>query len=310
MSVDSCSVSAEQAVLFKGVIKRYSSVTALAGVDIAVHRGETVVLLGPNGAGKSTTINLLLALAEPDEGEIRVLSMHPREAVASGKVGAMLQSGSALGFPSGVSVLEVIELVRKVYPHPLARDLLIEMAGLGEIVNQRIDRLSGGQVQRVRFGLAIAGDPELIFLDEPTVGLDVESRRAFWKMMRDFTDSGKTVLFATHYLEEADAISDRVILLNKGKIVADGSPATIKASVSQRTIRFSMEDTSLEELYYLPGVTHAEVHGREVLLTSTDSDKTVRALCLNEVPFRDLEVVGAALEDAFVALTSAGDEAN
>ncbi|MCL4313238.1 MAG: ABC transporter ATP-binding protein [Actinobacteria bacterium] len=310
MLPDSDVSSTEHVVLFEGIFKRYGPVTALADVNISVQRGETVVLLGPNGAGKSTAINLLLALTEPDEGRIRVLSVPPREAVAAGKVGAMLQSGSAIGFPNGVSVMEVMELARKLYPRPLDMDILIELAGLGEFAYQRIDRLSGGQIQRVRFGWAIAGDPELIFLDEPTVGLDVESRRAFWKMMREFTGSGKTVLFATHYLEEADAIADRVVLLNKGKVVADGSPTTIKASVNQRTLRFNMEDTSVEELLCLPGVSHVEVRGKEVLITSTDSDETVRALCANQLPFEDLEVVGAALEDAFVALTAVESEIN
>jgi ABC-2 type transport system ATP-binding protein len=273
------------------------------GVDIAISRGETVALLGPNGAGKSTTIDMLLGLARPDQGHVSLFGMTPAEAVAAGAIGAMLQTGSLIG---QLSVRELVELMASLYPDPMDVDEALALTGLAEIADRRTEKLSGGQTQRVRFALAIAANPDLLVLDEPTVALDVEGRRDFWATMRTFARSGKTVLFATHYLEEADAFADRIILMAQGRIVADGPTSEIKARVGMKTIRATLPDAATDELLALPGVTSADLHGETAILTCTDSDTALRALLGRFPTARDIEVLGANLEAAFLALT--GDD--
>jgi ABC-2 type transport system ATP-binding protein len=292
--------AAPLAVELRGVERRFGDVVALRGVDLALSAGATVALLGPNGAGKSTTISIMLGLLEPSAGEARTLGMSPREAVASGRVGAMLQS---TGLPKGVRVRELVELVRALYPNPLPRVELLERAGLATLQDRRTETLSGGEEQRLRFALAIAGDPDLVFLDEPTVGMDVETRRAFWLDIRRSAGEGRTILFATHYLEEADQVADRVVVLDHGRVVADGSSAQIKATTSDRTVRFTLPGADLARLRSLPGVTDAGLRGTTVELVSQDADATVAALFAGGYAPRDLEVTGANLESAFLALT-------
>jgi ABC-2 type transport system ATP-binding protein len=284
-------------------VRRYGRHLALDHLDFEVRKGETVALLGPNGAGKSTTISLLLGLLRPHEGTVEVLETTARSAVAQGRVGAMLQTGTGSGLPPGVKVAEALALVRQLYRHPASFDTTVERAGIRPLLGCRTNGLSGGEAQRVRFALAIAGDPELVFLDEPTVAMDVDGRRTFWRMMRQFGQEGRTIVFATHHLEEADQIADRVIVVNHGKVVADGPGATLKAAVSARRLRFVVTEPDPERYDRLEGVTDVEISGSGVTLLSLDADATARDLVRSNVAFRDLEVTGACLEDAFVALT-------
>ncbi|HEV8401832.1 MAG TPA: ABC transporter ATP-binding protein [Candidatus Limnocylindrales bacterium] len=293
------------AVRFEAVTRRFGAVTALDAIDLSIATGETVALLGPNGAGKSTAIGLLLGLLEPTSGTVRTLGLTPAAAVASGRIGSMLQGA---GLPANARVGELVDFARRLYPHPLARATIIERAGLGALTGRSVETLSGGEAQRVRFAIAIAGDPDLVFLDEPTVAMDVETRRAFWADMRRSAGEGRTILFATHYLEEADQVADRVVVLDRGRIVADGSSRSIRARVRGRTVRFDSVEPDPARLATLPGVSAVDIRGATISLATTDADATVAALVTLRVPIRDLEVTGADLEDAFVALTSASDE--
>ena len=288
-----------------GVEKTYRGssglVPAVRGVDLAIARGETVALLGPNGAGKSTTIDMVLGLQHPDAGTVGVLGTTPERAVGQGLVGAMLQTGGLL---RGLRVRELLTMLASVYPAPLPVEDLLALAGIEELAERPTDKLSGGQTQRVRFAMALAGNAELLVLDEPTVGLDVEARQAFWATVRGIAGRGKTVLFATHYLDEADVYADRAVLLSAGRVVADAATTEIKAMVGSRTIRATLPGASLERLERLPGATRAERRGDAVVITCADSDTTIRAL-LHEFPeARDVEIAGAGLEQAFLALTS------
>jgi len=276
-------------------------VHAVQGIDISIDRGQTVALLGPNGAGKSTTIDMLLGLLPPDSGSTTIFGRTPADAVAAGAVGAMLQTGAVI---RDVTVRELIAMMASLYPHALPVDEVIGLVGIDDIADRRTEKLSGGQTQRVRFAVALVCDPELLVLDEPTVAMDVEGRRAFWSTMREFASRGKTVLFATHYLEEADDYADRAVLMAAGHVVADGPPTEIKARVGVRVIRATLPGISTEELGELPGVTNAERHGEGVLLRCADSDVAIRALLSTYPVARDLEIRGADLEDAFIELTS------
>jgi ABC-2 type transport system ATP-binding protein len=297
------SLGGDVALRFDGVVRRYGRHLALDHLDIQVRRGETLALLGPNGAGKSTTISLLLGLLRPHEGTVEVLGTTARNAVSQGRVGAMLQTGSGSGLPPGVRVSEALALVRRLYRLPAPFETTVERAGIGPLLGRRTNQLSGGEAQRVRFALAIAGDPELVFLDEPTVAMDVDGRRTFWRMMRQFGQEGRTIVFATHHLEEADQIADRVIVINHGRVVADGPGATLKAAVAARHLRFVVTDPEPDRYDRLEGVTDVEICGSGVTLISLDADATARDLVRSNIAFRDLEVTGACLEDAFIALT-------
>ncbi len=290
-------------VAFEAVVKTYGPVRALDRASFTVAAGETVALLGPNGAGKSTAIGCMLGLRRQDSGLVQVLGDRPTAAIALGRIGAMLQES---GLPAGVTVAEVVDCLRRFYSMPVPLDELLRRAGIEEIRGQRVERLTGGQQQRVRFALAIAGDPDLVFLDEPTVGMDVETRRAFWDQMHAFAGDGRTVLFATHYLDEADAVADRVLVLNHGRVVADGSAGAIKSGVSSRSVRFTLAGADAAVLARLPGVSRLTLHGDDVRLTTGDADATVRALYAAGLAVRDLEVTGVGLEDAFLALTNDG----
>ncbi len=297
--------SAQQpALCFSGVTHHYGEHRALDDLHLTVERGQTLALLGPNGAGKSTTISVLLGLIRLSAGHVEVLGLPPKEAVASGRVGAMLQSGSGTGLPPGVRVNDVLCMVRRLYSRPAPLDLVVERAAITTLLHRRTDHLSGGQAQRVRFALAIAGDPDVVFLDEPTSAMDVEARRAFWQMIRGLGDEGRTTVFATHHLAEADQVADRVVVLHHGRVVADGPGATLKAAVASRQVRFVSQHPELEVLNSLEGVTDVQVRGTTVTLDSFDADASIRALVRLNVEFKDVEVTGAGLEEAFLALTS------
>ncbi len=289
------------AVSFVGVSKNYGEVKAMDSLDLSIERGETVALLGPNGAGKSTTISMLLGLLPTDEGEVRLFGESPHEAVAAGRVGAMLQEA---GLPSNVKVRELVSFVRGLYPEPLPVEEILTTAGLADLADRRSNKLSGGQTARVRFALALAGDPDLLVLDEPTAAMDVESRRAFWKSMRFHAATGRTILFSTHYLEEADANTDRIVVVAGGRVIADGSGAEIKSTVGGRTVSFDLAGNPSEGLDLLPGVVSVELHGDRASLRSADSDATVVTLIGERGTPRNLEVNGAGLEEAFLALTT------
>jgi ABC-2 type transport system ATP-binding protein len=255
--------------------KSYGSIEAVRGIDISIDAGETVALLGPNGAGKSTTIDMILGLAEPDAGTVSVFGDAPTAAIDAGAVGAMLQTGALI---RDLSVRELVEMVASLYPAPLPVQEALELTGLREIAAQRTQKLSGGQAQRVRFAVALVSDPKLLVLDEPTVAMDVEGRHSFWVTMRGLAARGRTVLFATHYLEEADAYADRAVLMAHGEVVADGPTNEIKAMVGSRTIRATLPGADLDVLRGLPGVSSAERRGEAVMLSCSDSDAAIRAL--------------------------------
>jgi ABC-2 type transport system ATP-binding protein len=299
----------EAGIELQGLKKTYRSpsgpVEAVRGVDVAVRPGETVALLGPNGAGKTTTVDMLLGLQKPDAGSVSIFGGPPEQAVKAGRIGAMLQVGGVL---RDLTVRELISMMAALFPTPLDVDRTLAMAQLDGLADRRTEKLSGGETQRVRFAVALVSDPDLLVLDEPTVGMDVESRRAFWTTIRELSGGGKTFLFATHYLEEADAYADRAVLMARGRVVADGPPTEIKALVGTRTIRATLPDVPLESLEKLPGVTRAERRGEAVVLASSDSDASLRKL-LEEFPeARDIEVRGAGLEEAFLQLTGDVEE--
>ena len=288
------------AVRVDGVTRRFGAVLAVDNLSISVRHGETIALLGPNGAGKTTTISMLLGLSAPDAGSIEVFGSAPGSATAHANVGAMLQDG---GMMPGVLVGELLAMVRSLYAAPLALDEAVEIAQLGGLEKRRVDRLSGGQSQRLRLAMALVGDPRLLILDEPTAAMDVETRRGFWHAMDGFTSRGRTILFSTHYLEEADVAADRIVMMARGRVVADGTPSAIKDSVGLRVIRFSTEHPGIAGLDALPGAVSATAHGNRVELRCSDSDSALRALIATRSDAYDIEVAGIALEDAFITIT-------
>jgi ABC-2 type transport system ATP-binding protein len=297
---------ADDVIELAGLRRSFGAVAAVRHVDLRIHRGETVALLGPNGAGKSTTLDMLLGLTRPDAGAVRIFGRPPADAVAEGRIGAMLQAG---GLIRDLTVRDLVAMVASLYPRPLAVDEVLARTGLDRVADRRTQKLSGGEAQRVRFAMALVAQPDLLVLDEPTVALDVEARHAFWAAMRADAASGRTVVFATHYLEEADHYADRIVLMADGRVVADGSATEIKARVSQRTIRATLADVGLDALRALPGVAAAERHGTTVVLTCVDADAALRALLAAFPDARDLEVRGAGLDEAFLALTTTPEEA-
>jgi ABC-2 type transport system ATP-binding protein len=275
-------------------------VPAVRGIDLLIAPGETVALLGPNGAGKSTAIDMLLGLLPPDSGTVSLFGMRPADAIKVGAIGAMLQTGSLI---RDLSVRELITMMASLFPKPFSVDEVLELTAIEDIAGRRVHKLSGGQTQRVRFAIALVSNPDLLVLDEPTVAMDVESRHAFWTTMRRFASAGKTVVFATHYLEEADSYADRIILMARGRIVADGPATEIKATVGLHTIRATLPGVDTSLLGALPGVKHVESRGEAVVLNCSDSDAAIRALLPAYPQARDIEISGAGLEQAFLQLT-------
>jgi ABC-2 type transport system ATP-binding protein len=290
------------AVDLTGVHKNFGHVHAVDGVDLKITPGEIVAILGPNGAGKTSTIDIILGLSQPSAGSVSVLGMHPRQAISRGLISAVMQTGGLL---KDLTVRETIEYTGSLFASSQPVNEVLRGAGIVEIADRRVGKCSGGEQQRLRFALALLSDPVLLVLDEPTTGMDVEGRRNFWATIRKDAEQGRTVLFATHYLEEADAYADRIVLLRHGRIVADGTSSEIKAMAAGRTVRATLAGATEDALRLVPGADTVEVRGDTVLVHSNDSDATARYL-LTETSAKDLEITARGIEDAFLALT--GDD--
>jgi ABC-2 type transport system ATP-binding protein len=282
-----------------GLTKTYGSVTALRSVNFELRSGELLALLGPNGAGKTTLVRMLLGLANPDSGSVSVFGADPREEAMRYRVGAMLQVARV---PETLKVREHIDLFSSYYPNPMPIAETLRIAGLTDIQDRRFGELSGGQRQRVLFAISICGDPDLLFLDEPTVGLDVEARRMMWTQIRSLVARGKTVLLTTHYLNEADALADRILVLQQGNIVAEGTPAEIKSRAIGKQVRCSSR-LSLEEIRSIPGVLSVTADRQKFELQVQAAEPVVRELLQRDSWLAELEVTNAGLEEAFLALT-------
>ena len=290
----------ELAVELVDAHKTYGAIEALKGVSIAVPRGELVALLGPNGAGKTTSINLMLGLRKPTSGRVRLFGLDPNDRRARSRCGVMLQES---GVPDTLTVRELVELFGSYYPHPMPAERAIALAGLQEQARRAAGKLSGGQRQRLYFALAVCGDPDLIFFDEPTVGMDVESRRGFLDSIREFAREGKTIVLTTHYLEEADELAERIVVVDRGVVIADASPAEIKSRVVGKRVSFTTaRPLSEADLRGLPYSSLEIDHGR-VRLFSKEPEAVLRDLFNRGMEIRDLTVMGADLEEAFLAIT-------
>jgi ABC-2 type transport system ATP-binding protein len=294
--------SGPPAVTLRGVTKDYGTVHAVRGIDLRIRRGEIVAFLGPNGAGKTSTIDMILGLSRPTTGTVEVLGMAPRQAIAHGLVAAVMQTGGLL---KDLTVRETVEYTASLFASREPTDAVLARAGISGIADRRVAKCSGGEQQRLRFAMALVSDPALLLLDEPTTGMDVEGRRAFWAAIRADAEQGRTVLFATHYLEEADAYADRIVLVSRGRVVADGSAAEVKALAAGRTVRATLgerTDADIRAVAELAGVDAVELRGDSLLVHSRDTDLVARHL-LAHTTARDLEITARGLEDAFLALT-------
>jgi len=302
-------VAATEAVAsLNRITKRYANgVVALDDLSLSLHRGEIVALLGPNGAGKSTAVKLMMGLSAPTSGSVAIFGADPRNSQARLRTGVMLQVGRA---PEMLRVREQVELFRGYYPNPMPYAELVKAAALEGIEERFFSQLSGGQKQRMLFALALAGDPDLIFLDEPTVGLDIEARRAMWATIRSLAARGKTVLLTTHYLEEADALAHRIVVIAKGKVVCSGTPAEVKslgagsATLAAVKIIRCVSSLPAETLLVSPGVVSAATVDGVTTITTSQPEATLREMLALDQTLHSLEVASPALEDAFLALTS------
>ncbi|MEM7276450.1 MAG: ABC transporter ATP-binding protein [Actinomycetota bacterium] len=297
----------ETSIHLRGLIRDFGSgeaaVRAVDRVDLDIAPGEIVALLGPNGAGKTTTLDMILGFTTPTAGTVRVFGRPPRQAVADGMVSAVLQTGGLL---RDLTVGETATLVASTYPDPDPVADVLARTGLTDLADRQVQSCSGGEQQRLRFALALLADPELLVLDEPTTGMDVEARRAFWAAMAVEADRGRTVVFATHYLQEAEDFARRTVLMADGRIVADGATDEIRRRAAGRIVRARIDgrtgDAATSRLRTLDGVSSVELDGDRLLVESSDSD-TVARLLLNELGATDLEIEAASLENAFVRLT-------
>jgi ABC-2 type transport system ATP-binding protein len=290
------------AIRLRGVCKSFGAVQAVRGIDLSVRPGEIVAFLGPNGAGKTSTIDMVLGLSVPSAGEVSVFGMEPHQAIRRGLVSAVMQTGGLL---KDLTVRETATYTASLFAQSRPVEEALERAGITGIADRLVGRCSGGEQQRLRFAMALLSDPELVILDEPTTGMDVESRRSFWAAIREDAEQGRTVLFATHYLEEADTYADRIVLVRKGLVVGDGTPSQIKAMADGRTLRATLPGATEATLRGIPAADSVELRGDTVLIHSRDTDSVARHL-LTTTDARDLEIFARGLEDAFVALT--GDD--
>ena len=294
------------AVQLTDLHKSFGDVTAVDGVDLTISPGEVVALLGPNGAGKTTTIDMILGLSRPTSGDARVFGMSPRQAVDRGLVAAVMQTAGLL---PEITVRETVQLTASLFSHRIDAEEAMRRAGVTDFASRIVKKCSGGQQQRLRFAMALVSDPALLILDEPTTGMDVEGRRSFWEAIHTDAERGRTIVFATHYLEEADAFADRIILMRHGRIIADGTAAQIRTSVSGRSLRATLTCTAeqlrsaLTDLQARGRIHDVEILGSTLTLSSTDTD-SVAALLLSEHLAKDLEITSRGLEDAFMVLTS------
>jgi ABC-2 type transport system ATP-binding protein len=288
------------AIQLTGVSKIFKGKPAVDNLTLSIQEGTVVALLGPNGAGKTTTVSMILGLQQPTKGTVKLLGADPREQKVRNRIGAMLQDVSVI---DGLKVSESINLFRSYYEKPLALQYLLQVSNLESEKDKIASSLSGGQQRRLGFALALAGDPEVIFLDEPTVGMDVTSRQLFWDTVRAMAGRGRTIVLTTHYLDEADSVADRIVVINNGKLIADGTPSEIKAETTGRVISFiAGESVTTERLLALPGVTDIEWSGRKVKLSSSNTDQLIAALIEKRFEMRDIEIQRGGLEDAFQAL--------
>jgi ABC-2 type transport system ATP-binding protein len=281
--------------------KYFNEIHALEAVSLEVERGEVVAVLGPNGAGKTTAISLMLGLRRPTSGAVRLLGGNPQDTNNRRHVGVMLQDS---GVPGMLRVRELIELYGRLSSSPLLLAQVLEMANLSEQANAMAANLSGGQRQRLYFALAVVGDPDVLFLDEPSVGMDVETRHSFWSQIKAFSSAGKTILLTTHYLEEADELAERIVVINQGRVVAQGSPSEIKSRVGGKHVRFHAPNLSSTLLSSLPSVQRFNLLGEVADLYTLDPNHVLKALYDQQIEPADLEVVGAGLEEAFIEITS------
>jgi len=298
--------AAVPAIRLTGVTKDFGPVHAVRGIDLSIGQGEVVAFLGPNGAGKTSTIDMVLGLSQPSTGNVSVLGLDPRTAIARGLVAAVMQTGGLL---KDLTVRETVEYTASLFASSEPVGDVLARAGITGISGRRVGKCSGGEQQRLRFAMALLSDPALLLLDEPTTGMDVEGRRAFWSAIRADAAKGRTVLFATHYLEEADAYADRIVLVSRGRVVADGSAAEVKALAAGRTVRATLPrhtEADIREIAALPEVDSVELRGGSLLVQSRDTDAVARHL-LTRTTAHDLEITARGLEDAFLALTDAGD---
>jgi ABC-2 type transport system ATP-binding protein len=297
------SVQPEPAIQLTGLTKKFGDVEAVRGIDLTIEQGEIVAFLGPNGAGKTSTLDVVLGLSHPTHGTAEVLGLKPREAISRGLVSAVMQTGGLL---KDITVRETLRYTASLFADTRPVDEVLRRAGISEIAERKVQKCSGGEQQRLRFAMALLSEPALLLLDEPTTGMDVEGRRAFWSAIRQDAELGRTVLFATHYLEEADQYADRIVLISQGRIVADGSGSEIKALASGRTVRATIDDPTqalIESVSALGGVEGVDVRGDSVIVHAKDSDSVARYL-LTQTSARDIEIAAKGLEDAFINLTS------
>ncbi len=289
----------DQLACLKGVHKRYGKVVALDGIDLALHAGQVVSLLGANGAGKTTAIALLLGLLVPDAGQASLFGQSPQRLQARRRIGVMLQSA---GIPENSKVIELLELTRSYYSHPRSVADCVALAGLDGLSQRRYGQLSGGQQRRVQFALAICGNPELLFLDEPTTGLDIEARQTLWRAIRELVAGGASVLLTTHYLEEAEALADRVVVLNRGRVVAAGAMDEVRAHVAQRRIR-CLSALDAGQVSTWPQVRGATRSGARIEVITDAAEDVVRRMLAEDAALSELEVQRAGLAEAFIELT-------
>ncbi|GGA72153.1 ABC transporter ATP-binding protein [Ornithinibacillus halotolerans] len=298
----------EPVINVQNVSKQFKNKTAVDEVSFSIQKGEVVAILGPNGAGKTTTMLMMLGLLKPTQGRVQLLNKHPQETDVREKIGVMLQEVSVI---DALSVREVLELFRSYYPNPLSIQELVELTRFtNDELKKRANKLSGGQQRRLGFALAMAGNPEVLFFDEPTVGLDVTSRKVFWNTVEKLKNQGKTIIFTTHYLQEADDIAERVILFHHGKIIGDGKPNDIKAALTKQSVSFTAKETfSFDHLHSLPGVTDVYEKDGRVYLITKDIDLVLSRLFSLEIKLENIEIERGRLEDAFEQLTESREGA-
>lgn len=308
-AVPTCASTAH-AVDLTGIHKSFGGegggerVHAVDGVDLTIEHGEVVAFLGPNGAGKTTTLDMVLGLTEPNRGTLSVLGLAPRRAVSAGRVSAVLQTGGLL---RDLTVRETVQMIASTFAEHSGVDTVVERAGLTALQDRKVAKCSGGEQQRLRFALALLPDPDVLILDEPTAGMDVGARREFWATMHAEAAAGRTIVFATHYLEEADAFADRIVLMARGRIVADGTTEEIRARATGRTVHADLPDGGTarhvaDRLLGIPDVRSVDVEGHRVTVASQDSD-AIALLLLSELGGRNVEITTGSLESAFVAIT-------
>jgi ABC-2 type transport system ATP-binding protein len=297
--------SQENIASLSGVTKKYGAVTALNNLSLDVRAGELLGVLGPNGAGKTTAIRLLLGLSRPDHGQVRVFGGDPTQHSSRTRVGAMLQVAKV---PETLKVKEHIALFRSYYPSPLPFAQIIESSGLEGLEDRLFGALSGGQKQRLLFALAICGNPQLVFLDEPTVGLDISTRHLIWQQIRALVQQGRTVVLTTHYLEEVDALADRVVVVNRGNIVAQGTPAEIKSQTSQRKIG-CVTQLNIDAIKAIANVNSVSFQNERVEIRTSEAEFVLRELFVRDPLLHSLELSNSSLEEAFIKIIDSQEKA-